>query len=260
MNKVLITINDINDIDKLKELGIEAFVFPLKDFCVGIPNTFSVEEISKLNINSYLLLNRILDNDSIDKFKKIINKLDNIKGIIFDDLGLIPIIKDLNIVKILYLSHFNSNIESIKIYLDYVDSVFISTDIKESEIAYITKNIPNKLTLFVLGYIKAMYSRRLLIDNYAKFHHIKKDNPIIIDNTNHQFLVYENEYGTILYHKPIFNGLSLMQYPCKYYFINSTFLSLDDIIKLINNNSNLDSDRAFLDKETIYKLKGDNND
>ena len=126
--------------------------------------------------------------------------------------------------------------------------------------AYITKNIPNKLTLFVLGYIKAMYSRRLLIDNYAKFHHIEKDNPIIIDNTNHQFLVYENEYGTILYHKPIFNGLSLMQYPCKYYFINSAFLSLDDITKLINNNSNLDSDRAFLDKETIYKLKGDNND
>ena len=51
-----------------------------------------------------------------------------------------------------------------------------------------------------------------------------------------------------------------MQYPCKYYFINSAFLSLDDITKLINNNSNLDSDRAFLDKETIYKLKGDNND
>ncbi len=259
MNKVLITINNLDDIKKLKELGINSFVFPLKDFCVGISNTFSMSEINNVNENNYLLVNRILDNEGIDKLKEELKKIKNVKGIIFDDLGIIPIVKDLDIEKILYLSHFNSNIESISIYLNYVQSVVISTDIKESEIEYIVKSIPDKLTLFVLGYIKSMYSRRLLIDNYVKFHNMEKDNPIEIENTNHKFLVYENDYGTILYHMPLFNGLSLMKYPCKYYFINSAFLSIEDLISLLKNESKIETDRAFLDKGTIYKLKGDNN-
>ena len=258
-NKFLITINNIADIKELEKLGITNYVFPLKDFCVGIPNTFSMSEIP-LNTNNYLLINRILDNTSIDKLKELLKHLDHIKGIIFDDLGLVSLLKDLKIEKILYLSHFNCNIESIKIYLTYVDSVFVSTDLTEKEIAYISENIPNKLTLFTLGYIKAMYSRRLLIDNYTKFHNLEKDNPIIINNTDHLFLVYENEYGTIFYHKPVFNGLELQKYAFKYYFINSSFLDIKDIIALINNQSDLKTDRAFLDTEVIYKIKGDKND
>lgn len=255
---ILITINKKEDINILKELGINKFVFPLKDFCVGIPNTFLMSEI---DTDGYILINRILDNAGIDKLKDEINTIPtNIKGIIFDDLGILPIIKEKKLEKILYLSHFNSNIESIKIYLEYVDSVIISTDVTESEIELITKELDSKLTVFTLGYIKTMYSRRLLIDNYAKFHDLDYTNPIEIDNTNHRFIVYENKYGTVFYHKPLFNGLDLFKCPCKYYFINSTFLDVGDIVKLLNNTSLLETDRAFLDVGTIYKLKGDNND
>lgn len=251
-NNILITINNLEDINKLKELGINHFVFPLKGFCVGIPNTFLISEI---NYEGYIYINRILDNEGIDKLKEVLNDVPkNIKGIIFDDLGVLELIKNLDIEKILYLTHFNNNLESIKIYLDYVDSVIIGTDITMEETEYIVNNIPNKLTIFVLGYVSAMYSRRYLIDNYVKYQKIDYKNPIIIDNTNHKFLVYENEYGTIMYHIPVFNGLRLLDLSAKYYFINSAFLSVEDIKGFLNGNTTLEYDEGFLNTETIYKL------
>ena len=258
-SKVLITVNNLQDIDKLKELGITKLVFPLKHFCVGIPNTFLVSEIP---CDGYIFINRILDNEGIDKLREVLNNLpDKIKGIIFDDLGIMELIKDLNIEKILYLSHFNTNSESVNIYLDFVDSVILSTDITKEEIEYIVNNAKKEVTLFTFGYTGVMYSRRLLIDNYSKFYNLKSENPIVIDNTNHKFIVYENEYGTYFYHEKIFNGLELMNLNAKYYLINSVFLSIEKIEKVLNGDiDSIDSDKGFLYQETIYKLKGGTND
>ena len=44
-NNFLVTINNLEDIEKLKELGIKNYAFPLKGFCVGIPNTFLIADI-----------------------------------------------------------------------------------------------------------------------------------------------------------------------------------------------------------------------
>ncbi len=253
---ILITINDLKDIEDLKELGIENYVFPLKDFCVGIPNTFLISEIPlDVRSHSYLYLNRVLDNAGIDNFK-LLENIESFKGIIFDDLGIIPLVKDLKIEHILYLSHFNTNKESIKIYLEYVDSVILSSDITYEETKEIVTSIPN-VSLFILGYPMAMYSRRLLIDNYTKFHHLEKKNPLVIKNSSQEFLVYENEYGTCFYHMPVFNGLSLRNLDCKYYFISSAFLDIKDVIAILNGESKMETDDGFLNKETIYKLKGE---
>ena len=256
-NKILITINNLIDIDKLKRLGITKYVFPLKDFCVGIPNTFSIEEIK---VDGYLFINRILDNKGIDELRNILNMLpENIKGIIFDDLGIYELIKDKDIEKILYLSHFNCNSESINIYLDLVDTVIVSTDITKMEIEYIINHSKKEVSLFTFGYVGVMYSRRLLIDNYYKYHNLAKENPLIIENTNHEFMVYENDYGTYFYHNKIFNGRSLFDLNAKYYFINSAFLDLNIISNFVNGLDIENSDEGFLYTETIYKLKGDEN-
>ena len=256
-NNILITINKLEDIKKLKELGINNYVLPIRGYCVGIPNTFLISLIPK---NSYIYINRILDNDSIDKLKEDLkDNQDKIKGIIFDDLGVLEIVKDMKMEKILYLSHFNTNEESTAIYLNYVDSCVVSTDITKNELERIVNKFPNKLTIFTLGYVSSMYSRRLLLDNYTKFHHLPYQDTLHIDNTNHKFLVYENEYGTIFYHEPIFNGLELLSFPAKYFFINSSFLNLDDIIDMLNGKKDL-GDTGFLYQATIFKLKGDQND
>lgn len=258
-NKVLITINNLDDIEKLRELGITKFAFPLANFCVGIPNTFFVSEIP---CDGYLFINRVLDNKGIDELRIILKNLpNNIKGIIFDDLGIMELIKDLDIEKILYLSHFNTNSKSVNIYLDLVDSVILSTDITREEIEHIINNSKKGITLFTFGYTGVMYSRRLLIDNYCNFYGLEKENPITILNDNKMFLVYENEYGTYFYHNKVFNGLELMDLEAKYYFINLAFLNTEDVINALNGNiSGIDSDKGFLYTETIYKLKGVSND
>lgn len=255
---ILITINRLEDIKTLKELGVTKFVFPLKEFCVGIPNTFLVSEITE---KGYIFVNRILDNDGIDKLKDILNNLPkNIIGIIFDDLGIIEIIKNLQIEKILYLSHFNTNVQSVNLYLEYVDTVILSTDNTKEELEYIVKNANKKITLFTFGYTGVMYSRRLLLDNYSKYYNIEKENKIIVDNTGHKFIVYENNYGTYFYHEKIFNGLELLDLDAKYYFFNSVFLNMSQIKNILNGKiEDLNTDKGFLYTETIYKLKGDEN-
>lgn len=256
-NNILITINKIEDIDKFKALGITKYVFPLKDFCVGIPNTFSVSEI---NVDGYLFINRILDNTGIDNLRNILNNLPkNIIGIIFDDLGIYELIKNLKIEKILYLSHFNCNKDSINIYLDLVDTIILSTDITKEEIEYIINNSKKDISLFTFGYVGVMYSRRLLIDNYCKYHNLKYKNPMIISNTNHEFMIYENDYGTYFYHNKIFDGRCLFDLNAKYYFINSVFLDINTITDFLNGKEISNSDNGFLYTETIYKLKGDEN-
>lgn len=253
-NKVLITINNLEDIKKLKELGITKFAFPLANFCVGIPNTFFVSEIP---CEGYLFINRVLDNKGIDELKNILNNLpENIIGIIFDDLGIMEIIKDLNLEKILYLSHFNTNSTSVNIYLDLVDSVVLSTDITKEEIENIINKSKKGITLFTFGYTGVMYSRRLLLDNYSEFNNIEKENPIVVENNNHKFIVYENEYGTYFYYEKAFNGLELMNLNAKYYFINSVFLNIEDIKNILNGNvDDINCNKGFLYTETIYKLK-----
>ncbi len=252
-NKILITINNLDDIEYYQKLGLKHFVYPLKDFCVGMPNVFSVAEIKE---EGYLFLNRICDNEAIDDLKKIIKKLpNNIKGIIFDDLGVLEIVKDLKIEKILFLNHFNTNTLSIKIYLAHVDSVVISSDITKEEMQVIVDNIPNKLTIFVLGYVNAMYSRRLLIDNYCKFHNIERKNPLRIQKEDNHFFLYENEYGTVFYHEPLFNGLELLSFKAKYFFINTAFLTKENIKDALEGNLKVTNDQGFLYQETIYKLK-----
>ncbi len=254
-NKIIITINNLDDRDFYQKLGINNFAYPLKDFCVGMPNTFLITEIPQ---DSYLFINRILDNTAVDNLKNIL--ISNIKGIIFDDLGVLELIKDLKIEKILYLSHFNTNSESIKIYLEYVDSVIISSDLTKDEITFINNNFKGQLTIYALGYLPSMYSRRLLLDNYCKFYHIPYKNPLMIENTNQKFLLYENEYGTVFYHYPLFNGLCLMDLDAKYYFINTSFLTKENIFKLLDGTYKEETDLGFLYKETIYKLKEDQND
>lgn len=255
-NNYIVTINNISDIEKLKSLGITNYAFPLKGFCVGMPNTFLSEEIKE---NSYVFINRILDNKGIDELRKELNNIKNIKGIIFDDLGILELIKNMDVEKILYLSHFNTNSVSINLYLDYVDTVILSTDITKDEIEYIIKNTKKEISLFTFGYIGVMYSRRHLIKNYSEFHNIEYKNPLVIENDQKEFLVYENEFGTYFYYNKIFNGKDILELPVKYNFINSAFLSVSNIEDFLNNKKIDNSDTGFLYQETIYKVKDDSN-
>ena len=249
MNKLVVVTNP-NLINDLRANNIR-LLYPLKSFCVGYPNYFDIEEI-----DDFCLVNRILTNEDIIKLNKVLHN-SKIKGIVFDDLGILDIIKDMNITKILLLDHLATNSLSINYYLEYVDSVIVSNDLTKEEIKYILDNSNKPLCINVFGLKRLMYSRRTLLTNYSQWNKIENRNILDSKIEDKDFKIIENEYGTVFYAYPYYNALELLN--CKnvlYYIYNPILLDSKDIMDIVVNNniSNIPNDRLFLDKKTFYKV------
>ncbi len=254
-NKILLTVTNLDVIPIAKKLGVERFVYPFSFFCVGILNTYELEEIKEEN--SYLFINRILDTKAIKELDKILHNLpSNIKGVIFEDLGLIKIMEDLAIEKILFAPHSLTNYMSINSYLRYVDTLIVSYDITEEEIQEISAKATKKVSFFVFGPASSMYSRRTLLTSYSKHNNLAYKNVKKLNVNNNDFIAVENAYGTVLYHMPLYNGLSLLNIEAKYYFYFPLFMNNEEIKNLLMGNIEaISSSKGFLDIKTIYKVK-----
>lgn len=262
-SKILINVDDINYISDYKKAGITAFLFALKDFSVGY-NTFSIEKINKLEIsNKYLLINRILDCKSIDELKKILKQIKNIKGIIYEDIGVYQLIKDMNInIELIHFqNHFGTNVRSVNFWLDRADSIFISNELTAQEINYIVNNAEKEVCLHLFGYNQVMYSRRKLLTNWSEEFEIPYKNKNLIRDkaTKVAFRAVESDYGTIMYSEKIYNGKELLKLNnVKYFYINPTLIDHNTVMNYLNDIENYkidEMDNGFLEKETIYKLK-----
>lgn len=265
MSNILIYVDKLDYISDYGKAGVSAFLFGLSNYCVGY-NTYDLDSIKNIEVsNKYLLINRVLDCESIDGLKELLKDIGDIKGIVFEDIGVLNVINDLglNVEKILFQNHFGTNKDSINFWLDRVDSVFVSNEITYDEIKYITENIKGDVVLHLYGYNQVMYSRRLLLSNWSdKFNIEYKDNNVISDiQSGIKFRALENEYGTVMYSENIFNGKRLLDLSnVKYYYVNTTLVDHDVVMDFLTNNDHTSSseDEGFLDRETIYKLKGGN--
>ena len=243
----------------LKEFDNVNYVFPLSSFCVGFSKTFKLEDI-KID-NAYLYLNRLLNTKDIVSLKKILNKLpSNIKGIIFEDMGVYELIKDLNITKILYTVHANCSYYTINAYLEKVDSVVVSPDITLNETKEILKMANKKVVLYGLGHLNCMYTRRTLNSNYAKHFNYESKNILNLNEkvTKMPFFSVENEYGTVIYDDKIYNAHLLKDEDNILAFLINSFHTNLDTLQLIEAflNNNIDNQtNGFLEKETVYRLK-----
>ena len=211
ISNILIYVDDINHINDYRKAGITAFLFALDGFCVGY-NTYALEDIQKINVsNKYIMINRVLDCQSVDTLKEILPLLKDIKGIVFEDLAIYNLVKslDLNIELILYQNHFATNIHSVNFWLNRVNSVFVSNELSLEEIKNILKNVNREVCLHIFGYNQIMYSRRLLLSNWSEEFNIPYKNKNILEEkaTKMKFKVMENKYGTVFYSGKIFNGL-----------------------------------------------------
>lgn len=261
MSNILIYVDKLEYISDYRKAGVSAFLFGLSGYCVGY-NTYTLDEIKNVEVsNKYLLINRVLDCKAIDELKVILKDISGIKGIVFEDIGLVNVLKDYDVEKILFQNHFGTNKESINFWLDRVDSVFVSNEITYEEIDYICKNVKKDVVLHLYGYNQVMYSRRLLLSNWSdRFNVEKKSTNVISDiSSGIKFRAMENEYGTVMYSQNIFNGSRLLGLDnVKYYYVNTTMIDHDVIMDFLSNKEHIseEEDNGFLDRETIYKLKG----
>lgn len=254
MNK-LVTVTDNNIIESLKNCSDVTLLYPLKEYCVGYDLTFNIEDIS-----DYVLINRLLNDEELDNLDIILKKK-NIKGIVFDDLGIIDIVKDYSFKKILLLDHIACNSQSINYYLDYADSVVVSNDLTKDEIINIISNVKKKLVINVFSLKTLMYSRRNLLTNYEKYHKLNLKEKLDVKIEDAKFKVIENKYGTKFYAYPYYNALELLELDnVLYFWYDPIYLSSEEIINLVINNDvkNISTTPLFLDKKTYYKV-GDKN-
>ena len=261
-NKYIINVDKLEYIKEYRECGINTFLFALKDFSIGY-NSYTLKQIEDIDIpNKYLLINRILDCKDIDKLKELLPKFKTIKGIFYEDIGIINIAKDLNLELILFQNHFNTNTYSVNYWLNKIDSVVISNELTLEELTYITNNVIKPVVVHLYGHNQVMYSRRLLLSNWSNnFKIVNKNENVIEDIATHvKFRALEQEYGTVMYSDKIFNGKELLKLNnIKYFYINPTLIDHNTVIDFINNidkHTNELEDTGFLYKETIYKLKG----
>lgn len=245
--------------NKQEKIPGVTFLFPLKGYCVGMECEYSLEDIPK---ESFLYVNRILDEKSIESFKKLVPSIESkIKGIIFEDLGIYELLKNSKLIKILYASHALCGLNTIETFLPMMDSVIVSPDITLEETKEIANKVDKNIGVFLFGRMPLMYSRRNLLTNYATHHEIQiSDNEVIHEPvSNHDFLLVQNEYGTVFYdHKMIDQRLLLGLEHIEYYFINLEYIPVDDLkewfIDLENHKEIPDTTTGFMNQKTIYRL------
>lgn len=278
MSKILIYVDDLNHLDDYRKVGISAFLFGLDEYCVGY-NTYSLNEINKVQVsNKYLLINRVLDCQDIDKLKKILPELDSsITGLVFEDISLFNMIKKLNpqISLILFQNHFATNVLSVNFWLERVKSIVLSNELTSLEIDNILKQCQGQVCLHLYGYNQVMYSRRLLLRNWSEEFNIPYKNMNVLEDkaTHVKFRAVENSYGTVMYSENIYNGQELLnldnQDKVLFYYVNPMLINHDQVMSFLNtlsidrntdikqedNSIKQQEDDGFLHKETIYKLK-----
>lgn len=269
MSKLLILPNnkDIKDlIDKS-----DAFLFGIKGYSVNVPceiELIELEELTKYNKEIFISLNKNMRNEDIPKIKEILLEIDklNIKGIFYADTCFINLKKELNIKTDLVWSqeHLTTNYATINFWKQYgVNYTYLSSEITLNEIKEIRKNTDVKLIVPIFGYLPIFVSFRHAVKNYLKTFNLSDNSKInYIEKEGNTYPIIDDELGTTVYSNNILDGyLEYKELEIDYVTLNEfnidreVFLKVLDKYNGMNSNYELETDKGFLYKETIYKVK-----
>lgn len=243
MNNLVFIPDTKEDLLKLKS---QKKLLPLKFFSIGFNTYFDIKECS----GSYILVNRMLSSKETQNFLKIIkSNKDNILGIFFEDIGLVEVLRDIMIEKILFAPHTTTSLKSINAYLKFFTSVVVSTDLSYEAVNKILKNSDKPLCLYSYGHMQLSYSRRTLLSSYNEEYGYNCKNNMEIKNTEYSFIVNENEYGTVIYDKDVMDS--------KNYEFENVYLEIINLynIGFENYEKKISTNNGFLDKKLYYKNK-----
>lgn len=258
-NNYLITVTN-DDIKELKVNNIN-FLFPIQGYSVGFLKTYSFDEID--SENAFIYINRILDKETILKLEEDLKQLPkNIIGICFTDLGVLHLVKRLNLdLKLIYMQNHNTtNYASINYYLEEVDSVLVSTDITKEEILSILDKADKPLVVPYFMFVDVMYSRRNLLTNFQEEFNLPKSSKVELNEaiSKNQFIAVENEYGTMIFDKKFIDYRNILHDNILYRYINPIDLTKEDVEKIINGEEvDVLTGDGFLNRKTYYRLKED---
>lgn len=265
---------------------VDGIILPLQDFSVQSSIYFTIDEIEKIknttNKEIFVVLNKNLLNEDIDKVSIVLQKLDKLKvdGIFFYDLAILKLKQelDLNVNLIWNQTHMVNNYKTCDYYFDKgVKYALLGKEITLEEIKEIIKQSKITSMVEVIGMPSVAFSRRKLITNYYKdLNKETKENLEIEEKiTNAKYDLLENEFGTSFFLKQITNGTGIIK---ELYEVNTPYIiiremGLETIIKdllkdtkdyiegscqneeYVNKYQVLGDFTNFFFKKTIYKVK-----
>ena len=273
-----------NSIDDIKNLHkkVDGFILPIKDLSVNYNYYIDIDELDNIfstvkDKDMFISLNKNMHNKDLENLKKVLIKLENynIKGIIYYDVALVRLKKELNLKNDLVWAaeHLVNNYGTINYWYDEgVNYAYLSSEITKNEILEIKKNSKAKLMMNIFGYVPIFTSKRNLVNNYLEtFDKEKVSNIYYMYKEGITYPLMDTKNGTTAYSGFVLNGIKeYFDLDLDYYVINS-FL-IDDIEAILDifsevNENNLEKcyqklnniignmDDGFLHKETIYKVK-----
>ncbi len=279
MKKIITIPSSFEEIDKSLNI-IDGFIIGIKNLSINI--NLEINDLSILDKYKtkeiFVAINKNLNNCELDLVRNILIELNNynIKGVIFYDIGLLNIFNNLNLNYELVWSqeHFTTNYDTINFWNDMgAKYTYLSSDITIDEVNDISKNTNSKLMLNLFGYLPMFASKRHIVKNYLNNFSLKDDSKInYIEKEENCYPIIDNEIGTICYSSHILNGIDeYLKVNVDYVVLNSfnidinLFIEIIKLFKTVNEDnvleykekidSCLNTDKGFLNKSTIYKVK-----
>jgi len=281
-----------NSKEAIKELinDSDAFLLGVKDLSVNLPIYFTIEELEPIikllneyNKEIFIALNKNMHNSDLDYLKEVMNLLSDYKinGVFYYDIAIVNIYNDnkFNYDLVWAQEHLTTNYHTCNYWYDFGSKyVFISGEITLDEIKEIKQNTKAKLIVPIFGYLPMFVSKRHLVKNYLDYFNLKDKSEInYIFKEGNKYPITDDNNGTSVYSANILNGLEesliLREEKIEYLLLNSfnidvyQFKKVVNIFKNINDTNKKDmieeineiikepTDRGFLYKETVYKVK-----
>jgi len=278
----LAIITEKNNVLEYSKMGIDCFIFGLKDFSSGYDNEIDIESIREIkenfNVELFIAINKNIFNRELDDLKEKLIELDDIgvSGILFYDLSILSLSKELNLkINLVWnQTHMVTNYNTCNYYYEkQVKYGVLSSEITLEEINEITSKTQMKFFLNIFGYQIMGYSKRHLLDNYFKATSIKRNSKrYIIKNKEEDYIIEEEKNGNAIYDGKLLNGSIIVPLVnVDYLILNDFNISKEIFIKILmlykelvdtkdekiiyKIDSIVGDNRGFFFKKTIYKVK-----
>jgi putative protease len=288
MTKLIVIPHTKKIIKKLIDIA-DGYILSVNGLSTNTILTYDLEELIKvikyLNKNNkdiFISLNKNMHNSDLEQLKYILTELDNynITGILYYDISIVNIHNSLGLKTNLVWSqeHLTTNSTTCNYwYKKGIKYAYLSSDITLEEILDIKKNTNMSLLVPLFGYLPMMVSKRNLVKNYLEYSNINDDSVInYMQAGDNIYPIIDNKEGTFAYSAHILNGLedyfNISDADIPYITLNSfnisdsVFTKVIKIFKEVTKENIKDltlkidkmfknTDRGFLHKATIYKVK-----
>lgn len=275
--KILVEPLSIKHINNLNNKNIGGFIVGIDKFSIFQSLKLDVEEIKNIKTNKelYILLNKPIHNSELDELKSILIKLSklSISGVLFEDISVYKINKDLNLnLNLIWASnHLPTNSVSCNYWNKKgCSGAVLSTELMYTDFIDIKKNTDMNIFVYLYGYVPIFESSRTLISNYLE--HIKKESNskkyFIHERISNKYYPIYEEYGNTFITEDILNGINVVnilnENNIDYIILNSLMHEedifnnvVDEYIEAVNGKEfdKKDVFTGFLFKESIFKVK-----